>query len=210
VANDTDPYFWDEPDDPNREAELRSRVAARGRKFERLVDAVVGKIGWDKGDRGPVRLWLLLCVEHFEQPKHVQAAVRDWCVKVNKGAASLARLLARAPFQAGSVQSQFGFVYEDVDMPCAGDIAHLWKMAEAAEVMARGYRKPGRARRHDRDALIGLLADGFERLTRKRATVTNLRGVVTDVLAFKGEHPADDTVTGAVKRVLKTRRLRTG
>jgi hypothetical protein len=108
----------------------------------------------------------------------------------------------------------FGFVYEGVDLPCADDIAHLWKMAKAAEAMTRGYRKAGRARRHDRDALIDRLAFGFERLTSRRATATAANafcGVVTDVLAFLGEYPKEETVTGAVKQVLKARRrLRKG
>jgi hypothetical protein len=53
--NDADPYFedWDAPDDPNWEAELLSRAAARGQNFERLVDKVIGKIAWDKQNRDP-------------------------------------------------------------------------------------------------------------------------------------------------------------
>jgi hypothetical protein len=74
MINDADPYFedWLE-DDPDLFAELRSRAAARGPSFERLVDDVMGKIGWDKGDRDPVQLWLIVCIEHFEQHKNVQA-----------------------------------------------------------------------------------------------------------------------------------------
>ena len=55
MINDADPYFedWLE-DDPDLFAELRSRAAARGPSFERLVDDVMGKIGWDKGDRDPI------------------------------------------------------------------------------------------------------------------------------------------------------------
>jgi hypothetical protein len=215
-TNDTDPFFedWDVPDDPNWEAELLSRADARGPKFERLVDAVMGKIGRDRGDRDPVRLWLIVSVERFERAKIVQADVRRWCVEVSKRAASLAKLLECKPFPKGSAQSDFGFLYEDVYLPCARDIAHLWKMAEAAEVMARGYRKVGAGPRRDREALINQLADGFERLTSKRATATAANAfceVVTDVLHFVGEPRKEDTVTGAVKRVLKTRRrLRAG
>jgi hypothetical protein len=211
--NDADPYFedWDAPDDPNWEAELLSRAAARGQNFERLVDEVIGKIAWDKRNRDPVRLWLIVCVELFEQRKIVQANVREWCVKVSKRAASLAKLLERQPFPPGSPQSKFGFLYERdgqfvFELPSANDVAHLRMMAEAAEVMARGYRNVGAARRHDREALIEALANGFERLTSRRATATNLSGVVTDVLAFEGEGRTTDTVVGAVKRVLKTRR----
>jgi hypothetical protein len=60
--NDADPYFedWDSPDDLNWEAELLSRAAARGQKFEGLVDEVIGKIAWDKRNRDPVRLWLIV------------------------------------------------------------------------------------------------------------------------------------------------------
>jgi hypothetical protein len=159
-------------------------------------------------------LWLIVCFERFEQCKIVQADVRDWYVKISKSAASLAELLERQPFPAGSARSQFGVVYGDVDLPCRADVTHLRKMAEVAEMMAGEYRKDGRARRHDREALIERLADGFERLTSRRATATAgnaFCGVVTDVLAFMGECRGPDTVTGAVKRVLKTRRrLRTG
>jgi nucleoid DNA-binding protein len=211
-TNDTDPYFedWDEPDDTDLEAELLSRAAARGPEFERLVDAVIDKIGWEKGNRDRVRLWLIGSLERFERHKIVQADVRKWCVKVSKRAASLAKLLESNPFPKGSVQSQFAFIYKDVELPDPGDIAHLWKMAEAAEVMARRYRKVGAGGRRDREALINQLADGFERLTSKRATATAANAfceVVTDVLHFVGEPREEDTVTGAVKRVLKTRRL---
>jgi hypothetical protein len=136
-------------------------------------------------------------------------------VKVSKRAASLAKLLERQPFPPDSLQTQFSFIYErdghvvGFDLPSAHDVAHLRNMAEAAEVMARGYRKVGAARRHDREALIDQLAEGFERLTSRRATATAANAfckVVTVVLAFLGEFPEGDTVTGAVKRVLKTRR----
>jgi hypothetical protein len=210
---DADPYFedWDVPDDPELDAELLSRAAARGRNFERLVDAAMNKIGWDKRNRNPVRLWLIVSIERFERSKIVQADVRDWCVKVSKLAASLAQLLKRKPFPAGSAQSYFGFIYGDVELPSNHDIVHLRKIAEAAQVMARGYRKGGRARRRDREVLIEHLADGFEHLTSRRATATNICGVVADVLAFVGEDRTTDTVIGAVKRVLKTRRrLRAG
>jgi hypothetical protein len=72
--------------------------------------------------------------------------------------------------------------------------------------MARGYQKGGRARRYDREALIDQLADGFELLTSRRATVTNLWEVVYDVLVFEKEGRKEDAVVGAVKRVMKTRR----
>jgi hypothetical protein len=216
--NEADPYFedWDSPDDLNWEAELLSRAAARGQKFERLVDEVIGKIAWDKRNRDPVRLWLIVCVESFEC-KTVQADVRDWCLKVSKSAASLAKLLERHPFPPGSPQLTFGIVYEDhdgIDLPSADDVAHLRKMVEAANVMARGYRKSGRTPRRDREELIQQLAGGFERLMSRRATATAgnaFCGVVTVVLAFLGEYPEEDTVTGAVKRALKIRRrLRRG
>jgi hypothetical protein len=200
--DDGDPEHWDVPDDPDREAELRTRAAALGQNFERLVDAVVGKIGWDKGDRDPVRLWLIVCLEQFERHKIVQATVRDWCVKVSKRAASLAELLECKPFPEGSAQSDFIFVNLD-------DIAHLRNMAVAAEEMASQYRKVGAGRRHDREALIDELASGFERLTSRRATAASANafcGVVTDVLEFLKEYPEEDTVTGAVKRVLRRRR----
>ena len=199
--NDTDPYFED------WEAELLSRAAARGPEFERLVDAVMGKIGWDKGDRDPVRLWLIVSVERFERHKIVQADVRDWCVKVSKRAASLAELIESKPFPERSAELDFLFVTLD-------DVTHLRNMALAAEEMASQYRKVGAGRRHDRDALIDQLASGFERLTSRRATATAANafcGVVTDVLHFIGESREEDTVTGAVKRVLKIRRrLRRG
>jgi hypothetical protein len=90
----------------------------------------------------------------------------------------------------------------------------LRNMAVAAEEMASHHRKVGAGRRRDREALIDELASGFERLTSRRATATAANpfcGVVTDVLAFIREYPKEDTVTGAVKRVLKTRRrLRKG
>jgi hypothetical protein len=216
-TNDAHPDFeedWDEPDDPDMEAELLSRAAARGPKFEQLVDDVMGKIGWDKGGRDRVRRWLIGSVEHFERHKIVQAKVRKWCVNVSKRAASLAKLLESDPFPEGSVQSQFAFIYKDVELPDAGDIAHLRKIAEAAEVMARGYRKVGAGRRRDRDALIDQLADGFEHLTSRRATAhatSAFCGVVSDVLDFVGESREGDTVTGAVKRLLNARRrLRSG
>ena len=211
--SDADPDFedWDAPDDPDREAELLSRAAARGRHFEQLVDAVMRKIAWNQKNRDPVRLWLIVSIERFERSKIVQADVRSWCVKVSKSAASLAQLLGREPFPPGSAQSDFGFVYGDVCLPSNDDIARLRKIAEAAQVMARGYRKVGAARRRDREALIEHLADGFERLTSRRATATNICGVVADVLAFEGEDRTTDTVVGAVKWILKVRRrFRTG
>jgi hypothetical protein len=190
---------------------LLSRAAARGRNFERLVDAVMNKIAWDKKNRNPMRLWLIVSIERFELSKIVQADVRDWCVKVSKRAASLAQLLERQPFPTRSPQSDFGFVYGDVELPSNHDIVHLRKIAEAAQVMARGYRKGGRARRRDRGVLIEELADGFERLTSRRATRTNICGIVSDVLAFVGEDRTTDTVVGAVKPILKARRrFRTG
>jgi hypothetical protein len=210
--SDADPYFedWDVPDDADREAELLSRAAALGPKFERLVDEVMGKIAWDKQNRDPVRLWLIVSIERFERSKIVQADVRNWCVKISRSAASLARLLEHNPFPAGSPQSQFGFLHGDVELPSADDIAHLRKIAEAAQVMARGYQKGGRARRYDREALIDQLADGFELLTSRRATVTNLWEVVYDVLVFEKEGRKEDAVVGAVKRLINTRGLSAG
>jgi hypothetical protein len=198
---------WDAPDDPDWEAELLSRAAAQGPRFEQLVEAVMRKIAWNKRDRNQVRLWLIVCLTQFERRQIVQSKVQDWCVKVSKRAASLAELLECEPFPKGSAQSDFLFVNLD-------DIAHLRNMAVAAQEMASHHRKVGAGRRHDREALIDELASGFERLTSRRATATAgnpFCGVVTDVLAFIREYPKEDTVTGAVKRVLKTRRrLRKG
>jgi hypothetical protein len=86
------------------------------------------------------------------------------------------------------------------------DIARLRKMSKAAEALRRAWRKPGAPARSDRDQLIWDIEDGFAIFGAKRGTVEAVRKVVGEVLAFIGEARAADTITGAVKRVRKTRR----
>lgn len=126
--SDDDPDFEDVPDDPDWEAEALSWVAAQGLPFDRLVNDVAGKIGWNE-DPAPVRLWLIGCLRQFERCQIVQADVRNWCAKVSKRAMSLAKLIESQPFPDGSAQSDFLFV-------SLSDIEYLRDMAVAAEKTA--------------------------------------------------------------------------
>jgi hypothetical protein len=201
------PDWYDDPL-PDWDAEWVSRRTAElGPGFEALVSMVTSRLGCPSAKRDQVRRWLINCLDRYKAMKNVQAPVKKWLEDVGKNAAALANLLdCGPPFPPGSSQADFSFVYEDACLPDTYDIARLRKVAQAAEVLARGYRKVGAPRRADRDGLIGDLQDGFDLFASKRASVNAVCEVVGEVLAFIGERLAPDTVSGAVKRMRKRRR----
>jgi hypothetical protein len=207
-TNIPDDWYDDPPDRGWDEEWLRRRTAELGPEFESLVSSVMSYLACLPGKRDQLRPWLISCIDHYKSNKNVRPAVREWLDDVAKKAGALVKVLDRGPpFPPDSVQADFSFVYEDLVLPSDDDIAHLRKMAKAAEVIGRGaYRKIGRAPRVDRNELIRDVERGVEVFASKRATVEVVSEVVCEVLAFIGEPLASDTVSGAVKQVRKTRR----
>jgi hypothetical protein len=206
AVTDIDDDWYDDPS-PDLDVEwVRGRTAELGPKFEKLVDAVMREM--PHAQRDPVSAWLINCVDRFAaQDKIERKKVRDWAREVGKTAACLARLLEREVFPKGTAQADFAFVFEDLVLPSADDIGHLWKMTRAAEDIARAWRRKGAPKRHHREDLLLTLSYGYEHFTLRRANLgKQFLGVVGAVFDFIDEPREKSSIHGAVNRMLKARR----
>jgi hypothetical protein len=206
AVTNIDDDWYDDPS-PDLDVEwVHGRAAELGPEFAKLVDAVMGEMRC--AERDAVSACLINCVDRFAaQDKIEPAKVRDWALKVGRTAASLARLLERRPFPEGTVQSQFDFVFEDLVLPSADDIDHLWKMTEAAQAIATAWRRKGAPKRHHREDLLLTLSYMYEHFTLRPANLgKHFLAVVRAVFDFIGEPREKSSIHGAVNRMLKARK----